>query len=64
MATANLMPDTMAELLGSWEDWTWYPLWKEWGLVLQEGEGDEDGAVYIFPSRWQVQEDGDWVYVG
>jgi hypothetical protein len=30
MNGADLLPDTAAELLGSWDDWTWDPLWKEW----------------------------------
>ena len=63
MANANLMPNTAADVLGAWEDWVWDPVWKEWRLELREEEGD-NGESYMFASRWQIQEDGDWVYVG
>ena len=62
-ADVDLMPDTVAEMMGTWEDWMWDPGLKEWFLELKGQEGD-DGGSCLFPSQWQVQEDGDWVYVG
>jgi len=60
MNGAELEPETAAELLGSWDDWIWDPLWKQWHLDVS---GD-DGKMCVFASRWQVQESGEWVYVG
>jgi hypothetical protein len=60
MSGANLEPESAAELLGSWDDWTWSPLWNEWHLDIS----DEDTRTCVFASRWQVQESGEWVYAG
>ncbi|KAF1852019.1 uncharacterized protein K460DRAFT_325514 [Cucurbitaria berberidis CBS 394.84] len=62
MADANLMPDTAAEMLGAWEDWMWDPSLKEWRLEVKTEGGD--GESCICASRWQVQNNGEWVYVG
>jgi hypothetical protein len=63
MAGGNLMPDTAAELLGAWEDWEFDPIWGDWCLKL-DGEKEEDAGCYLFASKWQVQADGEWVFVG
>lgn len=60
MNGADISPDTAAEFLGSWDDWTWDPMWQEWYLDVS----DEDGAACVYASCWQVQESGEWVYIG
>jgi hypothetical protein len=60
MAGADLQPDAAAEMLGCWEDWVWDPVWKEWYLDVR----DEEGAAYVYASKWQEEEDGGWAYVG
>lgn len=62
-ADVDLMPDVAAEVLGAWEDWMWDPVGKEWRIEIK-GQESGDGGSYVFPSRWQVQEDGEWVYAG
>jgi hypothetical protein len=62
MAGVNLMPDVAVEMLGAWEDWTWDSTWQQWYLEVEEsGIGEKS---QIFASPWQVQRDGEWVYVG
>ncbi|KAF2829942.1 hypothetical protein CC86DRAFT_317324 [Ophiobolus disseminans] len=60
MNSADLLPDDAAELLGSWDDWAWDPMWKEWYLDVS----DEEERTFVYASRWQVQESGEWMYVG
>jgi hypothetical protein len=60
MNGADVLPDHAAELLGSWEDWTWDALWKEWYLDVS----DEESQCRVYVSQWQVQESGQWIYVG
>jgi hypothetical protein len=63
MNGASLLPDRASEMLGSWEDWTWDDGVGEWCLdVSKEVEGNM--RCCIFASRWEVREDGEWVYVG
>lgn len=63
MAFAEITPDSAAEMLGAWEDWTWDPAWGEWCLEMSDSEQDS-GRCCIYPSRWHVQESGTWMYVG
>lgn len=56
----NLAPESATELLGSWEDWDWDPLWNEWHLDVSDG----NGRTCVFASRWRVQAGGEWTYVG
>jgi hypothetical protein len=60
MNGANLLPDSAAEMLGSWDDWMWDEVVGEWYLDVSE----EDEKCCVFASRWEVQENGEWVYVG
>jgi hypothetical protein len=63
----GLAPDEAAQMLGAWEDWQWDPAWGEWCLDVSAEEQDADGAgarCCVYASRWQVQADGGWVYVG
>lgn len=53
-------PDEAAGLLGNWEDWVWDALWKEWYLDVS----DEEGECRVYASRWEVQANGQWAYVG
>ncbi|KAI8934978.1 hypothetical protein NX059_008644 [Plenodomus lindquistii] len=71
MAFGNVGPEDAVELLGAWEDWRWDEGWGEWCLDVREGdgvEGDEgnegQGRCCVFPSRWEVSGDGNWMYVG
>lgn len=60
MVGPGMLPDEAAELLGSWEDWQWDQLWREWYLdVSEDGE-----TCHVYASRWEVREGGQWVYVG
>ncbi|KAL6153644.1 hypothetical protein ACJQWK_11476 [Exserohilum turcicum] len=61
MAGTNLMPDRAAELLGAWEDWEWDAIAQQWYLDMGPGTSEK---IQIFASPWQVQDDGEWVYVG
>lgn len=54
-------PDEAAQFLGSWEDWSWDPLWKEWYLNVSSAE---EGECRVYASKWEVREDGEWRYVG
>lgn len=61
MAGVNLMPDVAAEMLGAWEDWAWDATVGQWYLDVGERSGEK---IQVFASPWQVQEGGEWVYVG
>lgn len=63
MQDADLGPVRAAERLGSWEDWEWDGAWAEWFLDLSELEGEGEGRVRVYASKWQVSR-GEWVYVG
>ncbi|KAH7399102.1 hypothetical protein DE146DRAFT_612937 [Phaeosphaeria sp. MPI-PUGE-AT-0046c] len=52
-------PDEAAELLGSWEDWEWDALWKEWYLNVSD-----EGQCRVYASKWELRANGQWVYVG
>jgi hypothetical protein len=60
---ADLMPDVAAEMFGSWEDWTWDPIWKEWYLDVSH-ETEDESRCCVYASRWEVRESGEWVYTG
>jgi hypothetical protein len=60
VADTDLKAESGAQLLGSWDDWTWDPRWKEWYLDVS----DEDGKTCVFTSRWQIDEDNEWVHIG
>lgn len=64
MHGAELQPEIAANMLGSWEDWTWDPAWKEWYLDIS----DEEGECRLYASRWESRHganpDEQWVYVG
>jgi hypothetical protein len=62
MANTHLLPDAAAERLGAWEDWVWDDVWCQWYLEVKEEGTDE--TCHLFPSQWQVQENGEWEYVG
>lgn len=61
MTGTNLMPNDAAEKLGAWEDWKWDAVAGQWYLDMGSESGEQ---VQIFASPWQIQEDGEWVYVG
>jgi hypothetical protein len=58
----NILPDAAAEMFGAWEDWEWDPVWGQWYLEVEEKGTDE--KCHVFPSQWQIQENGEWEYVG
>jgi hypothetical protein len=64
MNGTELQPEFATEMLGSWEDWTWDPAWKEWYLDVS----DEEGECGLYASRWEARQEtnlhGQWVYVG
>jgi hypothetical protein len=60
MDGVNLLPDSAAEMLGCWDDWKWNEVVAEWYLDISEG----DETCGVFASRWEVHENGEWVYVG
>jgi hypothetical protein len=62
MANTNILPDVAAEMFGSWDDWAWDSVWKQWYLEVEEEGTDEQ--CHVFPSQWQVQDNGEWEYVG
>jgi hypothetical protein len=62
MANTHLLPDAAAEMLGAWEDWVWDDVWQQWYLEVREEGIDE--MCHLFPSQWQVQENGEWEYMG
>ena len=62
MANTNILPDAAAETFGAWEDWEWDPVWGQWYLEVEEEGTDE--KCQVFPSQWQMQENGEWEYVG
>jgi hypothetical protein len=62
MANTHLLPDAAAEMLGAWEDWVWDDVWQQWYLEVREEGTDE--MCHLFPSQWQVQENGEWEYMG
>ncbi|KAF2036223.1 hypothetical protein EK21DRAFT_52338 [Setomelanomma holmii] len=55
-------PETAAEMLGSWEDWSWNPLWEEW--YLPWSQMDDGSKCCLFTSRWELRENGEFVYTG
>jgi hypothetical protein len=57
----NLLPDGAAEMLGSWDDWSWDAVWKEWFLDESTDDGEK---CCVYATRWEVREGGEWVYVG
>jgi len=61
MAGTNILPNAAADMFGAWEDWTLDPVWGWYLDVTEEGT---DEKAQVFASPWQVQEDGEWVYVG
>ncbi|RMZ74218.1 hypothetical protein GMOD_00003224 [Pyrenophora seminiperda CCB06] len=61
VAGNNILPNVAAEMFGAWEDWTWDPVL---GWYLDSKEEGTDEKIQVFASPWQVQEDGEWVYVG
>jgi hypothetical protein len=60
MNGADVLPDYAAEMMGSWEDWTWDPLGKEWYLDVS----DKEVQCRVYVSQWEVQDNGQWIYVG
>jgi hypothetical protein len=62
MANILMQPDTAAEMIGPWEEWLWDEVWGQWYLKV-EYEGTDE-KCHLFPSQWQVQENGEWEYVG
>jgi hypothetical protein len=62
MANMLILPDTAAEMIGPWEDWMWDEVWGQWYLEVEDEGTDE--KCHLFPSQWQVQENGEWEYVG
>ncbi|USP80976.1 hypothetical protein yc1106_08250 [Curvularia clavata] len=61
MAGTNLLPDTAAEKLGTWEDWEWDAIAGQWYLDMGSDTGEK---IQMFASPWRIQEDGEWLYVG
>lgn len=63
LGNGNLIggPEEAAQLLGSWEDWTWDALWKEWYLDVSSVD---EGECRVYASKWEVRADGEWRYVG
>jgi hypothetical protein len=61
MSGLDLLPDHAAEMLGSWEDWMWDSLWKEWRLDVSTVD---EGSCCVYASRWELRGDGEWVYIG
>lgn len=57
MNGADLLPNAAAELLGSWDDWTWDPVWGEWCLDVS----NEEEKMFIYANRWRM-EGGEWVH--
>jgi hypothetical protein len=57
----DMGPERAAEELGSWEDWRWDRMWREWCLDVSSHEDGEKCCVYA--SRWE-ERGGEWVYVG
>ncbi|KAF2847196.1 hypothetical protein T440DRAFT_431352 [Plenodomus tracheiphilus IPT5] len=67
MALSNTTPEDAAEKLGAWQDWRWDEEWGEWCLDVRDDDGSpvvEGERCGVFPSRWQVDGPGEWIYVG